>query len=122
MLETSETNLALNPYELIGASKQLNSTQREYFGNLETSIKSKVGTLAANLHTIPSLLDAVTYQIEQGNTFYAETMMMQVVDNMKRVRLDETKLEYYEAIHAYITLLSQSEYGNYIDATKLRVE
>jgi len=46
---------------------------------------------------------------------------MQVVDTMKRVRLDETKMEYYEAIHAYIRILSLSNFGNQIEETNRKV-
>ena len=48
--------------------------------------------------------------------------MIQIVDDIKRVTKDETKMEFYEAIHEFITVLVASNFGDQIDATRNQVE
>ncbi len=122
ILDTKEAVWALNPYGSISSWYEKNSLQKEYFDNLESAIQSKVETLSAYLYKRQDLLDAITYQIEQGNTFNAETMMMQIVESIKRVKKDETKMEYFEAIHDLIEILKLSNFGDQIDATRNRVK
>lgn len=121
-LDTATTNTALHSYGLVSVGFELNDGQREYFDNLEKPIKSKIWTLASRLHNQPETLRIVTKYIEEWNTFAAETTLMQVVDEMKRVRLDETKMEYYETIHEYIAVLAASNFGPQIQDTKSRVK
>lgn len=121
-LDTITTNTALHSYGLISVGFELNEGQREYFNNLERPIQSKIWTLATRLHNQPETLSVVTRYIEEWNTFAAETTLMQVVDEMKRVRLDETKMEYYETIHDYIAVLAASDFGPQIQDTKSRVK
>lgn len=54
--------------------------------------------------------------------WWYKLLMIQIVDDIKRVTKDETKMEFYEAIHEFITVLAASNFGDQIDATRNQVE
>lgn len=103
-LDVKEILRNLHPYGNIWNLQDLQSDALNLFETLDENEKSRVQTLAARIQTMNQTEQLNTLR-SQWNRFWAETLLIWIIEWLWHIKKEDTKLEYLNAASHLLDVL-----------------